>query len=297
MTVSISLLGAGAFGLIIGWYVYYINRYRKGDVQFSDLTTLVGIIGGAGITQLFGAASSDVFGAYGIGLAVGFFSYFACLLILVNISDNFDSDWFLDGRRKKPVDPYEIPGTIEGTVRPAFDMAGDATTSAAGRVVVNNYIPNQAVQPQSDGVEDPASKASEIIQGCESVWEANKTDCNHFVKAVAAPFGVTLTGQANDIVTQIQSGGGWTVLSGGPAAKIAADQGKLVVGGLKGGDQTPPVNNGHVVVVVSGAADATGAYPRAYWGQLGGVGRKNETVNYAWKKGDRDKVIYASRDV
>ena len=41
MNHSLPYLGAAGFGAIIGWYVYYINRYRKGDVQFSDLTTLV----------------------------------------------------------------------------------------------------------------------------------------------------------------------------------------------------------------------------------------------------------------
>ena len=69
--VVIARLGAFGFGLLIGWYVYYINRYRKGDVQFSDLTTLIGVIGGGGITALFGASSGALFGAYGIGLAVG----------------------------------------------------------------------------------------------------------------------------------------------------------------------------------------------------------------------------------
>ncbi|RMG95735.1 MAG: hypothetical protein D6706_11385, partial [Chloroflexi bacterium] len=58
----IQLLGAGAFGAIIGWYVYYINRYRKGDVQFSDLVTLIGILGGGTIVSLF-PARTDLFGA------------------------------------------------------------------------------------------------------------------------------------------------------------------------------------------------------------------------------------------
>lgn len=296
---TISALGAGSFGAIIGWYVYYINRYRKGDVQFSDLTTVIGIIGGAAITQLFGDGSTLLFGAYGIGLATGFFGYFICLLILVAISENFDSDWFLDGRRKKPQDPYEIPVSMEGTTRPAFDMPGDPAAGGApgGSVVIHNYIPSLSVNAPSGEVEDPAPKAAEIIEACEDEWDTNKSDCNHFAKAVATKFGVTLAGQANDITGQIQAGGLWTVLANGPAAKAAADKGKLVIGGLKGSDQTSPVTNGHVVIVVSGDLDASGKYPRAYWGQLGGVGRKNETINYAWRKGDRDKVVYASCDI
>lgn len=101
-TSTIQLLGAGGFGAIIGWYVYFINRYRKGDVQFSDLTTLIGILGGGAILTLF-PEQTDLFGAYGIGLFVGFFGYFSFLVTWVRISENFTVDWFLDGRRTIPV--------------------------------------------------------------------------------------------------------------------------------------------------------------------------------------------------
>jgi hypothetical protein len=106
---TIQILGAMGFGALLGWYVYYINRYRKADVQLSDLVTLVGILGGGAILALF-PARTDLFGAYGIGLFAGFFGYFLVLIILVGISKNFDVDWFLDGRRKKPEDTYYIPG-------------------------------------------------------------------------------------------------------------------------------------------------------------------------------------------
>ena len=105
------LLGAGGFGAIIGWYVYYINRYRKGGVQFSDLITVIGIIGGGAILKLF-PASTDLFGAYGIGLFLGFFGYFLTLWAMVGTSINFNVDWFLDGRRRKLSTEEEIP---EGT--------------------------------------------------------------------------------------------------------------------------------------------------------------------------------------
>jgi hypothetical protein len=105
---SIQLLGAGGFGAIIGWYVYYVNRYRTGDVQLSDLTTIIGVIGGGAVLALF-PARTDLFGAYGIGLFVGFFSYFITLLILVAFSSNFNLDWFLDGRRRDPEPPYSVP--------------------------------------------------------------------------------------------------------------------------------------------------------------------------------------------
>lgn len=111
---AIQLLGAGGFGAIIGWYVYYINRYRQGDVQISDLVTLVGVLGGGSILALF-PARTDLFGAYGIGLFVGFFGYFLVLIAWVQRSQNFDTDWFLDGRRIKPKGDYVIPGGTRAT--------------------------------------------------------------------------------------------------------------------------------------------------------------------------------------
>lgn len=113
----IQLIGALLFGTIIGWYVYMINRYRKGDVQLGDLAALIGVIGGSAILALFDR-EGGLFGAYGIGLAIGFFSYFLFLVLMVYISDNFDIDWFLDGRRKKPLGDYVIPPGTAETIRP-----------------------------------------------------------------------------------------------------------------------------------------------------------------------------------
>ena len=90
-------IGAGAFGAVVGWYVYYINRWRKDDVQLSDIVTLIGAVGGAAVLALF-PEKTDLFGAYGIGLASGFFLYFFILVVLVNKAPGFTSAWFLDGR-------------------------------------------------------------------------------------------------------------------------------------------------------------------------------------------------------
>jgi hypothetical protein len=117
---TIQLVGAGCFGAIIGWYVYYINRYRDGGVQFSDLVTVIGIIGGGTVLALF-QSQTDLFGAYGIGLAVGFFGYFLALLILVRVSDNFNADWFLDGRRRWPQAGFMIPDEVTATARAMGD--------------------------------------------------------------------------------------------------------------------------------------------------------------------------------
>mgnify|MGYP000856152687 CR=1 FL=1 len=125
-----------------------------------------------------------------------------------------------------------------------------------------------------------------VKQACEDKWEAYKADCSGFVRAVASQLGVSLTGLANNITDQIQAGP-WVSLgtgSGGAAAAKAAE-GYLVIGAKKA------TAHGHVVVVVSGTC-AQGKYPHAYWGRLGGVGKKDETINWSWNATDRDQVVY-----
>jgi hypothetical protein len=112
-------LGAVGFGAVIVWNVYFINRYRKGDVQISDLVTLVSVLGGGAILRIF-PSGSELFGGYGVGLAFGFFAYFLVLVILVGRSKEFKWEWFLDGRRAKPGPNEEIQG---GTAETAHPMA------------------------------------------------------------------------------------------------------------------------------------------------------------------------------
>lgn len=126
--------------------------------------------------------------------------------------------------------------------------------------------------------------ANNIVVACEKYWEQYKNDCSGFVKAVALEMGIALTGQANDIVDRI-GGAPWVPLANGVEAAAKSGSG-LVVAGLK---DNP---HGHVVIVVPGPL-AHNAYPSAYWGQLGGVGKKNTTLNWAWNTADRDRVSYA----
>lgn len=137
--------------------------------------------------------------------------------------------------------------------------------------------------------------AQRIIDTCESKYDANSDNCSGFVKAVSSAFSVVLNGQADDIVDQIQANG-WIVLNDGVEAKDKADNGWLVVGGLKGADNVPAQSHGHVVIVVSGPL-AHDLYPSAYWGKLGSVGKKDQTINWAWNNVSRDKVIYAAVQV
>jgi hypothetical protein len=113
MYPSLAVTGAFCFGVLIGWYVYYINRHRKESVKAGDLVTIVGVLGGGTILTLFPAGSS-LFGAYGIGLVTGFFAYFLILVVLVWRSENFTREWFLDGRRKDPPAGWGYPPPDQG---------------------------------------------------------------------------------------------------------------------------------------------------------------------------------------
>lgn len=117
----LQLCGAFFFGMLLGWYLYYINRYRKEEIKLNDLITLIGALGGATVLALF-PAESDLFGAYGTGLAVGFFGYFAVLVICVRCSGGiFNSTWFLDGRKMVDNKTWVVPGWTkmpDGTVVP-----------------------------------------------------------------------------------------------------------------------------------------------------------------------------------
>jgi hypothetical protein len=122
--------GAFAFGTVLGWFLYFTNRYRKGDTQLSDVATLIGVIGGGATTALFGDAKTTLFGAYGLGVAVGFFAYFITLVFMVRNSGGvFTLTWFLDGRRKVLKDDEIIP---EGT-----RSTGAAMDMRAGPVAAN----------------------------------------------------------------------------------------------------------------------------------------------------------------
>jgi hypothetical protein len=78
--MSVASIGAACFGLVVGWIAYRTLRRKEGNVGLSDLSTVIGVIGGGAITTLF--KEPGLFGSYAIGLAIGFFAYFVVALIL-----------------------------------------------------------------------------------------------------------------------------------------------------------------------------------------------------------------------
>ena len=87
------LPGAFCFGLVIGWVTYRTLRRRTDGAALSDIATVIGAVGGAAVTALF--PSAEPFGAYSIGLAVGFFGYFVVGLV---IEKGDVGAWMVDSR-------------------------------------------------------------------------------------------------------------------------------------------------------------------------------------------------------
>jgi len=136
----------------------------------------------------------------------------------------------------------------------------------------------------------------QIVAASEAEWEANKTDCNHFVKAVAGVLGVNLFGpndNADAIIDKLANAPGWQSLPSRAAVEADAAAGWFIIAGLRSGEFSPPRAHGHAVVVVQGDDPNHPGFPMAYWGTLGSIGRKDASIRYAFIPGpDLDAVHY-----
>jgi hypothetical protein len=79
-------IGALCFGIVIGWVTYRTLRRSAETVALSDIATVIGAVGGAAVTGLF--KDQTLFGAYCIGLALGFFLY-----LIVGVTVLKDVTW------------------------------------------------------------------------------------------------------------------------------------------------------------------------------------------------------------
>ncbi|MER5571677.1 hypothetical protein ABT083_36755 [Streptomyces goshikiensis] len=93
----LSLVGAGVFGLVVGWITYRTLRRARDGAQIADLAAVVAAVGGGAVVNAQ-LAEPDLFAAYGIGLGFGFFSYLAVSLKLEGREVVVGRDGFLGGR-------------------------------------------------------------------------------------------------------------------------------------------------------------------------------------------------------
>jgi len=132
------------------------------------------------------------------------------------------------------------------------------------------------------------SEADPVTAACEAEWNKWKSDCSGFAKAVARRLGIILIGQANSMIDALEDSSRWVKLGADRKAAVTrAQMGDLVIGGLKAH------GHGHIVIVVK---TSSAAYPIAYWGRFGAVGKKRTAINWSWNKTDLPKVqFYAAK--
>lgn len=107
---SLANWGALAFGLVIGWVTYRTLR-RSTTTGLSDIATVIGAVGGGAITRLFPAAEAK-FSAYAIGLAIGFFGYFATAVIIARKTTGLSAvnEWLGEPLPPAARPPAQRPG-------------------------------------------------------------------------------------------------------------------------------------------------------------------------------------------
>jgi hypothetical protein len=148
-------LGAIAFGFVVGWYAYSVSRNRQDAVALADIGVLIGAVAGAGILALF-PAGSLLFAWYGIGLALGFFTYFFVLLRLVrkNAGSGWTTAYFLDGRRPP------LPGGHDRAAVPAMGDHPPVAPPAPGRPAPPPQAP-PAPRPSDPSPTGPGATVAE----------------------------------------------------------------------------------------------------------------------------------------
>lgn len=82
--MTINDVGAVCFGIVVGWIAYRTIRRQKQPVNISDLSAVIGAVGGAAVTALF---AESLFAYYSIGLLIGFFGYLVVGNTLLKHSD------------------------------------------------------------------------------------------------------------------------------------------------------------------------------------------------------------------
>jgi hypothetical protein len=75
-------IGALLFGAVVGFLTYRALIRTTDKAAISDLGAVVGVIGGAAVTGIFDPHTSDLFGWYAIGLAIGLATYFTAFALL-----------------------------------------------------------------------------------------------------------------------------------------------------------------------------------------------------------------------
>jgi hypothetical protein len=73
-------VGAVCFGVTVGYITYRTLVRTTNKTAISDVSTVIGAVGGGAVTGLFDPAHGDTFGWYSIGLLTGIAAFFLLYL-------------------------------------------------------------------------------------------------------------------------------------------------------------------------------------------------------------------------
>ncbi|GAA3698423.1 hypothetical protein GCM10022204_13450 [Microlunatus aurantiacus] len=79
--MSVMSIGAVCFGIAIG-FIAYRTLVRKDSAAITDISAVVGAVGGGAVTVWFDPSTGDTFGWYSIGLLIGMAIYYVQFLVL-----------------------------------------------------------------------------------------------------------------------------------------------------------------------------------------------------------------------
>ncbi len=80
-SATVISIGAVCFGVVIG-YIAYRTLVRKDQAAITDISAVIGAVGGGAVSVWFDQGGGDSFAWYSIGLLVGMVFYFIQYLVL-----------------------------------------------------------------------------------------------------------------------------------------------------------------------------------------------------------------------
>ncbi len=139
-----------------------------------------------------------------------------------------------------------------------------------------------------------AEEESPLMLACKERFKKYSGDCSGFLKSVAQDLNIELPQvQADGIIVYLENSGNWEEVRSGAVAVQIAENGVLVIAGLKSEDffENRP-SHGHVAIVVQGPL-YKGNYPKVWaGGSARGRSRGALTVGETWPINSRDLVKY-----
>lgn len=166
---------------------------------------------------------------------------------------------------------------LSGIGNVEFELTGKPDMAAGSKA-----SESELYRPVGTGPCIPTNQmARQILQTCEDVYEANKNDCNQFVKAASNPyFGDIFNGlDADGIIAKLSdSASRWSRTNSITECIKQAQSGNFVIAGMTSAELG--AGHGHLAVVVAcppQLSDNT-KVPLGYAGSIGGGAIKGERL-------------------